>query len=65
MGVLILKFLNKPFASCCFTNLDFLNPHSSHVEFIINLPIFVLNIFEFKFSVFFSAPHAIIIPVLL
>ena len=23
-GVLIPKLLNKPFASCCFTNLDFL-----------------------------------------
>ena len=26
-GVLIPKLLNKPFASCSFTSLDFLNPH--------------------------------------
>ena len=52
-GVLIPKLLNKPFASYSFTNLDFLIPQSAHFDCIINLPFFVLKIFEFKFSVFF------------
>ena len=30
--ILILKLLNKPFASCSFTNLDFLNPHAVHFD---------------------------------
>ena len=52
-GVLIPKLLNNPYNFCCFTNLDFSNPHSIHFDFIINLPFFVLKIFEFKFSGFF------------
>ena len=52
-GVLIPKLLNKPFVSCYFTNLDFLDPNSAYFDYIINLPFFVLKIFEFKFSVFF------------
>ena len=52
-GVLIPKLLNKPFASCSFTNLDFLIPHTAHFDYIINLLFFVLEIFEFTFSVYF------------
>ena len=52
-GVLIPKLLSNPFASCLFTNLDFLNPQSGHFDNIISLPFFGLKIFEFKFSFFF------------
>ena len=51
-GVLIPKLLSNPFASCFFTNLDFLIPHSAHFDCMISLQFFVLKIFEFKFSVF-------------
>ena len=51
-GVLIPKLLNKFFASCSFRNLEFLNPYSIHFDCIVNLPFFVLKIFESKFSVF-------------
>ena len=34
-------------------HLNFLIPHSEHFDCIINLPFFVLKIFEFKFSGFF------------
>ena len=54
-GVLIPKLLSNLFASCSFTNLDSLVPHSGDFDCIINLPVFVLKIFEFKFSVFL--PH--------
>ena len=52
-GVLISKLLNKPFAPCCFSNLDFLSPHVRHFYCIINLPFFALKTFGFRFSVFF------------
>ena len=42
--VLIPKLISNPFASCSFTNLDFLNPHSVHFDCIINLPFFLLKI---------------------
>ena len=61
--VLIPKLLNKPFASRSFTNLDFL--HFVHFDCIINLPFFVLKIFEIKVSDFFSTLHAISSHVLL
>ena len=51
-GVLIPKLLSNPFASCSLTNLDFLIPHLTHFDSIINLPLFVSKTFEFKFSVF-------------
>ena len=54
-GVLIYKLLKNPFASCSFTNLDFLFPHSVHFDCIINVPFFVSKIFESKFIVF--PPH--------
>ena len=57
-GVLIPKLLNKPLASCSFTNLDFLIPQTEHFDCIISLLSFVLKIFEFRFSVFFSTLHA-------
>ena len=41
-GVLIPKLLNKPFASCSFTNLDFLIPQTEHFGCITNLLFFVL-----------------------
>ena len=47
--VLRPKLLNSPFASCSLTNLDFLIPQSAHFDYIINLPFFVIKIFEFKF----------------
>ena len=50
--LLVPKLLNNPFASCSFTNLDFVFPHSVHLDCIINLPFFVLKIFRFKFSLF-------------
>ena len=46
------KLLNKPFTSCSLTNLDFFIPHTVHFDYIINLPFFVLEIFEFNVSVF-------------
>ena len=46
--VLRPKLLNSPFASCSFTNLDFLSPELAHFDGIINLPFFVLNISEFQ-----------------
>ena len=52
-GVLIPKLLNKTFASYSFTNLDFLILQAGHFDCIINLPFFILKIFEFKFSVLF------------
>ena len=50
-GVLIPKLLNKPFTSCCFTNIHFLIPQSGHFD--CNLPFCFKNLWEFKFSVFF------------
>ena len=52
-GVLIHKLLNKPFASCSFTNLDFLIPQTKHFHSITNLLFFVLTIFGSIFSVSF------------
>ena len=49
-GVLIPKLLSNHFASRSFTNLDFLNRHSVHFDCIINLPFFVLKIFEFFYK---------------
>ena len=56
-GVLIPKLLNKSFASCSFTNLDFLIPQTGHFNCIINILFFNyswVNIFSI-----FSALHAI------
>ena len=39
-GVLIPKLLSNPFASCSFTNLDFLILHSTHYDRIIVLHLF-------------------------
>ena len=50
-GVLISKLLNKPFASCYFTNLGFLFLQLLHFHCISNLLFFVLNIFGSIFSV--------------
>ena len=58
-GVLIPKLLSNPFASCLFTNLDFLNPQSGHFDNIISLPFFGLKIFEFKFCFFSSTFYTI------
>ena len=55
--VLRPKLFNNPFASCSFTNLDFLIPQSAHFDCIINLPFFVLKIFQFKFSVFLCTSY--------
>ena len=48
----VFKLLNNPFASCAFTNLNFLIPHTAHFNCIIILPFLVLEIFESTFSVF-------------
>ena len=53
-GVLIPKEDKIPFASCFFTNLDFLFPHTEQVDFNINLPFFVLITLASLFSVFFN-----------
>ena len=57
-GVLRPKLCNNPFTSCSLTNLDFLIPHTAHFDCIINLLFFVLEIFEFKFLVFFYTLHS-------
>ena len=43
------RLLHKPFASCSFTNLDFLIPQSLCFDCIISLLLFVLKILESKF----------------
>ena len=52
-GVLITKLFINTFASCYFTNLEFLNLHLVHFDSTINLQFFDLKVFEFKLSVFF------------
>ena len=52
-GVLITKLLNNPFASCFVINFDFLRLHVALFDNIIVLPLLVLEIFGFIFSVFF------------
>ena len=52
-GVLIPKLLNKPFASCSFTNLDFLIPRTEHFDYISNLLFFVLTILGQYFQYLF------------
>ena len=52
-GVLIAELLKNYFASCLFKKFGFLIPHRAHFGCIINLPFFVLEIFESKFSEFF------------
>ena len=47
------KLLNKPFASCSFTNLDFLILQAKHYNCVINLLFFVLTVFGSTFSVSF------------
>ena len=39
-GVLIPKLLNNPFASCSFMNLEFLLPHTAHLDNNKDLPFF-------------------------
>ena len=48
-----LKLLNKPLASCCFTNLDFLFLQTLHFDCISNPLFFVFNILGSILSVFF------------
>ena len=55
--VLRPKLLNSPFGSCFFTNLNFLFLQSAHFDCIINLPLFVLKIFEFNFPYFFYTSY--------
>ena len=43
-GVLITKLLNNPFASCSFTNLDFLLLHIKHYGDSITLPLNIMMI---------------------
>ena len=52
-SVLIPELLNKPFASCSFTNLDFSIPQIEHFDCITNLLFFVVTIFWSIFSVSF------------
>ena len=52
-GLFIPKLLNNSIASCSFTNLDFLIPHTAHFDDKNGLPSLVLNIFQSRFSVFF------------
>ena len=52
-GVLILKLLNKPFASCSFTNFIFLIPQIEHFHCITHLLFFVLTILGSIISVSF------------
>ena len=54
-SVLIPKVLNNPSASCSFTNLDFLLPHTAYFEDNIVLPFLVFNIFESALSISFLA----------
>ena len=49
-GVLIPKFDNIPFAYFSFTNLLFLFPQIEHCDFICNLTVLVLIIFELTLS---------------
>ena len=63
-GVLIPKLLNKPFASCSFTNLDFLIQQAEYFDCITNLFFFIIIIFcsnYFWVNIFyiFSTLHAI------
>ena len=52
-GVLTPKQLSNPFASCSFTNLDFLLPHTAHFDDNIGLPFLVFNTFQSTLSVSF------------
>ena len=52
-GVLIPNLLNNPIASCFLINLDFLLPHIAHFDYIIILPLLVLETCGFIFSVGF------------
>ena len=53
-GVLRLKLLNNPFASCSFINPDFLLPHTAHFDDNIVVSFLVFNTFKSTFSVFLS-----------
>ena len=52
-GVLIPKLLNKPFASCSFTNPDFLFSQLLHCDCISDMLFFVLSNSGSIFSVSF------------
>ena len=52
-GVLRPKLLNIPFTPCFFFNLDFLLPHTAHVDENTVLSFLVFNTFESTFSAFF------------
>ena len=52
-GVLKLKLLNNPFASCSFINLDFLLLHTAHFDNNIDLPFLFSKTFQPTFCVFF------------
>ena len=50
-GVLRLKLLNIPFASCFLINFDFLLSHTAHFDNNIVLPLLVFETLGFMFSV--------------
>ena len=52
-GVLRPKLLNIPLTPCFFLNLDFLLPHTAHVDENTVLSFLVFNAFESTFSAFF------------
>ena len=52
-GVLRLKLLNIPLASCFSINFDFLLPHIAHFDNIIVLSLLVFETLGFIPSVFF------------
>ena len=58
-GVLIPKEDKIAFASCFFTNLDFLFPHTEQVDFNINLPFFCFNHFSIFIVCVFSATYTV------
>ena len=50
--VLIPKLLNKISASCCFTNLHFLDPHSAYFDCLINLLLLFQKALSLHFKYF-------------
>ena len=56
-GALIPKDDKIPFASCFFTNLDFLFAHTEQIGFNIILPFLVLKLYNFYFPCLFYSLH--------
>ena len=52
-GVLRLKLLNIPFATCSFINLDFSLSHTADFDDNIVLPFLIFSTFQSTFSVSF------------